>query len=94
MRSLHLLAIRYFADLHLVQLRGDSETVLVMQVTPGSPAEAAGVLLGDVIESVDGAPIKGVDDARVRIKGAPGTMVALGLRRNGSPQGLNVQRAQ
>ncbi|MBS2024160.1 MAG: carboxypeptidase regulatory-like domain-containing protein, partial [Deltaproteobacteria bacterium] len=77
-----------------VALRGDSQTVLVMQVLVGSPAEAAGVLMGDALASIDGAPVTGVSDARVRINGAPGSTVQLGLRRNGAPLSIPVVRQQ
>jgi serine protease Do len=37
---------------------GADEGILVNQVMPRSPAEAAGLKIGDVILSVDGKPIK------------------------------------
>jgi S1-C subfamily serine protease len=43
---------------HLVQTSG----VLVLEALEGGPAAAAGVQSGDVVVSLDGAPIVGVDD--------------------------------
>ena len=34
----------------------------MLSVEPGAPAEAAGVLRGDVIVALDGAPVADVDD--------------------------------
>ena len=39
-----------------------STGVKVLSVEPGAPAEAAGVLRGDVIVALDGAPVADVDD--------------------------------
>lgn len=76
-----------------VSLRGDSAQVSVMFVQPGSPAEQAGIQPGDAVSAVDGLPVQGVDDARVRIRGAPGTQVLLTLSRNGTQRVLQVVRA-
>lgn len=46
-----------------VQLKRTSENKLVIQeITPGSPAEKAGFIVGDVISSIDGNAVKGVPD--------------------------------
>ncbi len=67
-----------------IQVRGDSDSVTVMLVIDGSPAERAGLRIGDAIVAVDGAPVLGADDARRRIAGAPGTPVQLTVVRNGT----------
>ena len=61
---------------------------------PGSPAETAGVLTGDVIASVDGTSLDGltVDAARDRIRGPKGSVVTLGLERDGAPLDLTITR--
>ena len=41
---------------------GGGAGVKVLSVEPGAPAEAAGVLRGDVIVALDGAPVADVDD--------------------------------
>ncbi len=57
------------------------EGLLILSVTDGGPAQAAGVVAGDVITEVDGISIAG--DARTegadRIAGEEGTQVALTL---------------
>jgi carboxyl-terminal processing protease len=57
--------------------------VTVAEVFPGSPAEAAGVLVGDMITSVDGQPTAGrtLDQVTQQIRGAEGTAVTLEVER-------------
>ncbi len=50
-------------------------------VTPGGPAEAAGLAPGDVILSVDGRPVTQSDELIVAIRAkAPGDTVVLKVR--------------
>ncbi|MCU0700492.1 MAG: carboxypeptidase regulatory-like domain-containing protein [Myxococcaceae bacterium] len=65
-------------------LDGRTGRVIVQLVNEGSPAERAGVLAGDVIMTVDGAPA-GPDLPAVvnRIRGPAGTPVRIGFERNG-----------
>lgn len=51
----------------------------VVAVDPGSPAEDAGLKVGDQIRNIDGRPIRelSLDQAWRRIRGAPGTSVRL-----------------
>lgn len=59
-----------------------SDGAVVQSVTPGSPAEKAGIQAGDVIVSVNGQPIKGASDLRNTIGLIrAGTEVRLGLLR-------------
>jgi S1-C subfamily serine protease len=43
--------------------------LIVVTVQPGGPAERAGVLLGDVLVAVDGAPVTGLEDVQSRLGG-------------------------
>lgn len=61
---------------------------IVSEVQPGSPAEAAGVMVEDRITSVDGIPM---EDTRARNRAprlVPGAAREIGLERNG--QAVNV----
>jgi carboxyl-terminal processing protease len=57
--------------------------LVVTQPLDGSPAAKAGVRIGDVVLSVDGAALDGltVDAARDRIRGPKGTVVTLTVQR-------------
>ncbi len=54
--------------------------VLVTQVSPDSPAAAAGIAPGDVIVSMDGQEVAGVDDLRrLMVNHAVGETISLGV---------------
>ncbi len=68
-----------------------SAGVEVSEVTPGAPAEVAGIQLGDLILSIDGAPVTQFDElAGLVVAHAPGDTVALEIVRNGQPMVINV----
>jgi carboxyl-terminal processing protease len=60
---------------------------------PGSPAEAAGLRSGDVIDAADGHALAGVgeQDALALVRGPSGTKVRLTIRRPGTPQAFDVE---
>ncbi|HEY5941540.1 MAG TPA: S41 family peptidase [Solirubrobacterales bacterium] len=70
----------------------------VAQVFPGSPAEQAGIEVGDTIVSVDGKSIAGQSstESTNQVKGPEGTQVKLGVRdaQSGKTRQLNVTRAE
>ena len=69
----------------------DGEGVEVTQVVQGSPAEAAGVQPGDVIESVEGQRVKGLEQLKSMISSRrPGQETMIGVRRNNSSTGETV----
>ena len=59
----------------------------VYEVLTGSGAEAAGVLVGDTVSTVDGRDVKGLSAAEFSklVSGTEGQAVSLGLYRNGEP---------
>jgi serine protease Do len=65
--------------------------VTVSAVTAGSPAEQAGLKVGDTIVSVDGKPVKNGDDLVSDIASRkPGSKVPLGFVRGGKKQDATV----
>ncbi len=71
--------------------QGVDRGAVVMSVTPGSPAERAGLRKGDVIVGVAGAPVVGPPQlvAAVELNGV-GKPLELNLIRAGSPMQLQV----
>src|SRR5580700_3341604 len=63
--------------------------VAVAQVTSSSPAEKAGMKVGDVITAINGTPVDDVNSFRLAVAGfAPSTTVHLKIARNG--QNLDI----
>ena len=64
----------------------DAGLPLVVSVFPTSPAEAAGIKVGDVIVSVDGATTVGktLEQVAGTIRGEPGTKVTVVVKANGT----------
>jgi carboxyl-terminal processing protease len=77
-----------------MSLDGNQRPAKIASVFPGSTAESAGVLAGDVVLAVDGADVSqlGLDQLIQRIKGPAGTVVTLTLSRNGEPLSLTIRR--
>ncbi len=68
--------------------------VLISQVTPGGPADKAGLKPNDVILTVDGTAVKSGDDLVGNISPRrPGTSVTIGYLRNGTKQTATVSIA-
>ena len=79
-----------------VKATEEDDAYEVQAVTKGGPAEAAGVLAGDLVVAVDGVAIAqiGTDEATNRIRGEEGTTVVLTLERAGETLELTVERKQ
>ena len=78
-----------------IEVEGGRNQLRVVSATEGSPADHAGIRSGDVIVSVDGAPVAGManDDVARRMHGAPGTVVAIGIARRNKVETLRITRA-
>jgi serine protease Do len=73
----------------IARVYGTGSGVTISNVTPGSPAEQAGLKVGDTIVAVDGKPVKNGDELVADIASRkPGSKVALGFIRNGKKQEL------
>ena len=71
----------------IARVYGVNSGVTISNVIAGTPADQAGLQVGDTIVSVDGKPVKNGDELVADIAGRkPGTKVTLGLVRNGKKQ--------
>ncbi len=80
-----------------VELIKREDRFMVVGRYDGSPAEQAGLGIGDEIAGVDGAPVAGWSLAELvrRIKGPPDSKVSLTVRRqSGKVEALNLSRAR
>ncbi len=64
--------------------------VLLEQITPGMPADKAGVKDGDILLSIDGEPIHSARKVPVMIEHSAGKPVSIEVRRNGEVKQLEV----
>lgn len=76
--------------------RGGGGALEVEKVTPGGPAERAGLLKGDVILEIDGALTSELSDDEkiVLLRGAPGSQVLLRVQREGALLDVVVTRGR
>ena len=75
-----------------MQVNMEDGVLKVMSAMEDTPAARAGILAGDVISQVDGAPIKGltISQAVEKMRGAPGTEVRLEIMRQDQSAPLNL----
>ena len=75
----------------IARVYGVNSGVTISNVVAGSPAEQAGLKVGDNINSVDGRPVKNGDELVADIASRkPGAKVTLGVIRNGKKQDITV----
>lgn len=73
--------------------RSEETGEVTLEPIPGNPAEAAGILAGDVLLAVDGAPIAAdltVPDIIELVKGEKGSTVVLTVRHPGAAEAVDV----
>ncbi len=77
-----------------VQQKGDQ--IVIASILPGTPAEKAGLKVGDVITAVDGQSAKGwtADTAVNKIRGTANTQVQVQVSRNGETLTFNLTRQE
>ncbi|MBR2491135.1 MAG: S41 family peptidase [Ruminiclostridium sp.] len=75
--------------------REDPNDLVILEVTPGGPAEEAGVQAGDIIRAVDGTDLtpENREDCIAAIRGEEGTTVVLTLQgTDGTTREVTVER--
>lgn len=77
-----------------ISAREDEAGFDIVQVTPGGPAEEAGLLAGDILTAADGQSLGGSDtsSASGMVKGEEGTTVELTVLRDGEELIFTVER--
>jgi len=75
-----------------MQVNMEDGVLKVVSPIDDTPAAKAGILAGDVIDQVDGAPVKGLTltQAVEKMRGMPGTEVRLEIIRKGKDAPLNL----
>lgn len=75
--------------------RKQKRGLLIVQVEPNSPADKGGLILGDVLVSLDGVTVSNTDDLQVFLTGARvGKTVPIEVIRGGALQTANVTIGQ
>jgi S1-C subfamily serine protease len=65
--------------------------LLIVRVEPDSPASRAGLLVGDILVSIDGKPVTDTDDLQAHLSGdRVGATVAIQVIRGGAAQTLSL----
>ena len=66
-----------------IQTQMEEQGLLVVDVTPGGPAQTAGIQAGDILTAVEGQPVVelGREQTVAQVRGEPGTEVQLTLLR-------------
>ena len=77
-----------------VSITEHPDGVEIMQVYAGSPAEEAGILVGDICIAVEGDDLAGVgtEGTQVLVRGEPGTWVNMVFRRGEETYTVDVER--
>ena len=75
----------------LAQQAGQETGLLLVSVSPESPAEHGGLFLGDTIVAIGGGPVRQVDDLLAFLSGAEiGASVPVRIARGGQVQELSI----
>ncbi len=79
-----------------IEVESRNEQLVVLAPIEGSPADRAGIKSGDIIVSVDGRDpsAEPLDKLVKRLRGAPGSRVKVGVRRNGVADLLSFDLAR
>lgn len=85
----------HYSGVGIVLGEDKDQTVHILSVLPGSPAEKAGLQSGDTLESINGQSTKGLDISRISslVRGPAGSGVQLSVDRNENALDFSLQRS-
>jgi putative serine protease PepD len=73
------------------KVNGTAEGLIVSGIDPSGPAQAAGLAVGDVITSIDGAPAVSTDQiVGLTLTKRPGDKITIGYNRNGTSRTVSL----
>lgn len=77
-----------------IQMTGEQEGFLIIDVAPGGPAEEAGLQVEDLLVEVEGQNVRAMDTTEVRdlVRGKEGTFVSMTVERGEETLTLSVER--
>lgn len=77
-----------------IQAEENEDGFLIVGVTPGYPAEEAGLQVEDMVIRVDGQDVRGMttEDVRSLVRGEEGTSVSITVLRQGTENTFSVKR--
>ena len=83
----------------LENARGPGESgagvgLLITALVSGGPAAAAGLLVGDILVSIDGTPVASLPDLRVTLAGQIGKAVTVSVLRGGQAREVSLTVGQ
>ncbi len=70
---------------------GDPRGAIVLGVEPDGPADRGGLIVGDIVTGIDGAPVSDADDVHAKLAGAgAGSAIGLDVLRGGTARQVRV----
>ena len=75
-----------------VQYSTATDDYIILRVFKDSPAEKAGIQVGDIIRSVNGTKVEDLEDISSEVKGKEGTHVIMGIQRGSEMLAIDCTR--
>ncbi|MDD9875264.1 MAG: S41 family peptidase [Gammaproteobacteria bacterium] len=75
-----------------IEVAAEGGLIKVVAPLDGTPAQRAGIRAGDIIEMLDGVPVRGMSlrDAVDKMRGPPGSEIVLTISREGQSDALDI----
>jgi S1-C subfamily serine protease len=81
--------------MHPVRLPDGKIGLVILSIDPNGPAAKAGIVVGDVLLSLNGHPVQDTDDVQAQLgPESVGKAITAGILRGGSPLDIQVTPAE